>query len=239
MRSPLFLYYTEAYGPVSEGYAIQAIYTVAIPLENYQGETLSGTLTVPLPEGYDEASARIKGGAKASSYTADTVSFPVTLDVSGGVAEVLELVIEYKKVQEPVVTEAPIIIKGANGTWQKGEKDGLSFTSNAAFADFQKVQVDGKDLDASNYTVKEGSTIVTLKASYLDTLSAGRHTLSIVSSPGTASTEFTIMAAEVADEEINIPRTGDNSNVAIWFALLVISACSLTGTIAYSRRKNC
>lgn len=141
--------------------------------------------------------------------------------------------IEYK-----IVTEAPVIIKGANGIWHKGEKDGLSFTSNAAFADFQKIQVDGKDLDASNYTVKEGSTIVTLKPSYLDTLSAGRHTLSIVSSTGTASTEFTIMAAEVADKEINLPQTGDNSNVAIWFALLIISACSLTGTIAYRRRKN-
>lgn len=221
----------EAYGPVSDGYDFQAIYTVTIPLENYQGKTLGGILTIPLPEGYDGASARIKGGAKASSHTADTVSFPVTLDVSGGLAEVPELVIEYK-----IATEAPAIIKGANGIWHKGEKDGLSFTSNAAFADFQKVQVDGKDLDASNYTVKEGSTIVTLKPSYLDTLSAGRHTLSIVSSTGTASTEFTIMAAEVA--EINIPQTGDNGNVAIWFALLVISACSLTGTIAYRRRKN-
>ena len=223
----------EAYGPVSDGYDFQAIYTVTFPLENYQVKTLGGILTIPLPEGYDGASARIKGGAKASSHTADTVSFPVTLDVSGGLAEALELVIEYK-----IVTEAPVIIKGANGIWHKGEKDGLSFTSNAAFADFQKIQVDGKDLDASNYTVKEGSTIVTLKPSYLDTLSAGRHTLSIVSSSGTASTEFTIMAAEVADKEINLPQTGDNSNVAIWFALLVISACSLTGTIAYRRRKN-
>ena len=223
----------EAYGPVSEGYDFQAIYDVTIPLENYQGKTLGGILTIPLPEGYDGASARIKGGAKASSYTADTVSFPVTLDVSGGLAEGLELVIEYK-----IVTEAPVIIKGANGIWHKGEKDGLSFTSNAAFADFQKVQVDGKDLDASNYTVKEGSTIVTLKPSYLDTLSAGRHTLSIVSNTGTASTEFTIMAAEVPDKEINLPQTGDNSNVVIWFALLVLSACSLIGTIAYRRRKN-
>ena len=58
------------------------------------------------------------------------------------------------------------IIKGENSTWQKGTKDGLSFTSNAAYDDFLKVQVDGKDLDPSNYKVKEGSTIVTLKSSY-------------------------------------------------------------------------
>jgi len=80
----------------SEGYDIQAGYTVSIPLENYEGTTLSGTLTIPLPKGYDGATARIKNGAAASSYTATTVSFPVTLDVSYGTAEALELLIEYK-----------------------------------------------------------------------------------------------------------------------------------------------
>ncbi len=63
----------------------------------------------------------------------------------------------------------PVITAGANGVWQKGSKEGLSFTSNAA--------------------------IVTLKTSYLETLSAGKHTLGIVSDTGTAVTEFTIKAA--------------------------------------------
>lgn len=80
---------------LSEGYDIQAGYTVSIPLTDYEGETLSGTLTIPLPKGYDGATARIKNGAAASSYTATTVSFPVTLDVSYGTAEALELLIEY------------------------------------------------------------------------------------------------------------------------------------------------
>ena len=88
-----------------------------------------------------------------------------------------------------------VITAGANGSWQKGTKDSLSFTSNAAYKHFRKVQVDGKDLDAANYTVKEGSTIVTLKAEYLETLSVGKHTLAIVSDTGTAAAEFTIQAA--------------------------------------------
>ncbi len=165
-------YYPMIDAELSEGYDIQAGYTVSIPLTDYEGETLSGTLTIPLPQGYDGASARIKGGASASSYTATTVTFPLTLDVSGGTAEAFELLIEYKEAQEPV--QPPVIIAGANGSWQKSGTDGLSFTSNAAFADFIKVQVDGKDLDASNYTVKEGSTIVTLNAAYLNTLSVGK-----------------------------------------------------------------
>ena len=223
---------TEKYGPVSEGYDFQAIYTVTIPLENYQGSTLSGTLTIPLPEGYDGATARIKGGASASSYTATTVSFPVTMDVSGGVAEKFELVIEYKEAQE---SNAPVITSGANSTWQKGGTDGLSFTSNAAFADFIKVQVDGKDLDASNYTVKEGSTIVTLKPEYLETLSVGKHTLAIVSDTGTASTDFTIKAA--ASDDTQSPQTGNSSNMMLWITLLFVSGTGLFGATAYNRKK--
>lgn len=249
---------TEWYDPVSEGYDIQTEYTVSIPLENYENTTLSGTLTVPLPKGYDGATARIKGGASASSYTATSVSFPVTLDVSGGAAEVFGLLIEYKEAQEPV--QPPIIIAGANGSWQKGGTDGLSFTSNAAFADFIKVQVDGKDLDASNYTVKEGSTIVTLNAAYLNTLSVGKHTLSIVSANGTATTEFTITAAQTGGDDptggsdqtgsdtttqapnkndgaTSSPQTGDNSNMMLWITLLFVSGTGLFGATAYNRKK--
>ena len=227
-------YYPMIDAQLSEGYDIQAGYTVSIPLENYEDTTLSGTLTIPLPQGYDGATARIKNGAAASGYTATTVSFPVTLDVSYGTAEALELLIEYKEAQEPVVPDAPVIIKGANGSWQKSGTDGLSFTSNAAFADFIKVQVDGKDLDVSNYTVKEGSTIVTLNAAYLNTLSVGKHTLSIVSANGTATTEFTITAAQTGggttpqepgknEGAVTNPQTGDSSNMMLWIALLILS----------------
>ena len=129
-----------------------------------------------------------------------------------------------------------VIIEGANGSWQKGTKDGLSFTSNAAFAHFLKVQVDGKDLDVSNYTVKEGSTIVTLKAEYLETLSVGKHTLAIVSETGTATTEFTVKAAAVTDDTQS-PQTGDDSNIALWIAVLLAAGTALTGTAVYSRKR--
>ena len=129
-----------------------------------------------------------------------------------------------------------IITAGANGSWQKGTKDGLTFTSNAAYKHFQKVQVDGKDLDASNYTVKEGSTIVTLKTEYLETLSVGKHTLAIVSETGTATTEFTVKAAAVTDDTQS-PQTGDDSNIALWIAVLLAAGTALTGTAVYSRKR--
>ena len=144
-----------------------------------------------------------------------------------------------------------MIIEGANGKWQKGSEGGLSFTSNAAFADFQKVQVDGKDVDSSNYTVKEGSTIVTLKASYLETLPVGKHTLAIVSDTGTAETEFTVVAAEkqvVDDESANdkaasdgdkesLAKTGDDSMLPITVLSILAVVSIATGMFALRRSR--
>lgn len=125
-----------------------------------------------------------------------------------------------------------MIIAGANGTWQKGNKNTLSFTSNASFNHFIKVQVDGKELDKANYEVKEGSTTVTLKASYLETLSAGKHTLSIVSETGTATTEFTIKKVPVVHTDD--PKTGITMNMMLLSVMLLVSA-GVLGMVVYRK----
>lgn len=134
----------------------------------------------------------------------------------------------------------PKIIQGANGTWKLGGKDGLSFTSDAAFADFQRVQVDGRDLDGIHYEVREGSTIVTLKASYLETLAVGKHTLAIVSATGTAATEFTIQAAQTGTTpqktDSTAPKTGDDSRLFLGVGLLVVAGGAL-GALVYTRKR--
>ena len=96
---------------------------------------------------------------------------------------------------------SPEIIEGAGQSVTKGERKALTFRSNAEYDDFIRVELDGKTLDEKNYTVKEGSTVVTLKADFVATLSVGRHTLAIVSESGTATAEFTVYAtAEEAEE---------------------------------------
>lgn len=55
--------------------------------------------------------------------------------------------------------------------------------------------VDGKEVAAENYVLTEGSTIVTLKTSFLKTLGVGEHKLSVVSTTGTAETTFTVAEA--------------------------------------------
>lgn len=137
----------------------------------------------------------------------------------------------------------PVIVEGQNGKWTQGSKDGLAFKSSAAFADFQKVLVDGTEVDKANYTVSEDSTIVTLKPEYLATLSVGTHTLSINFTTGTASTEFEIKAA-TAEAPSNpgnttqtTPKTGDNSHMFLWIAILFVSGSALIGTTAYGKKK--
>ena len=136
---------------------------------------------------------------------------------------------------------APKIIAGTNATWQKGSGKDLSFTSNAAYGDFLKVQVDGKDVGATNYTVEEGSTVVTLKASYLETLSVGKHTLAIVSDTGVAETEFTITAAKeqktASGNEKSLSQTGDDSMLPVAALIVLAAASTAAGTLLLKRSR--
>ena len=61
-------------------------------------------------------------------------------------------------------------------------------------------------VDESNYTAKEGSTIIIFKAFYLDTLSVGTHTIEIVWTNDSASTTFTIN-----EKAPDTPEIGDRT----------------------------
>lgn len=90
---------------------------------------------------------------------------------------------------------APEIIDGKGQTMVIDAAKDLSFRSSAPIEFFQKVLVDDKEVAAENYVLTEGSTIVTLKASFLNTLGVGEHKLSVVSTTGTAETNFTVAEA--------------------------------------------
>ena len=128
------------------------------------------------------------------------------------------------------------IIEGIGQSLSAGEAKELTFRSNAAFGDFIRVELDGKTLDAADYTVKEGSTIITLKADYVGALSSGEHTISIVSTSGTATTTFTINAKTKVDNNTKSPRTGDYSHMILWIALLFVGGGLLTVTGVYGKK---
>ncbi|MGN0517722.1 MAG: ubiquitin-like protein [Acutalibacteraceae bacterium] len=131
----------------------------------------------------------------------------------------------------------PEIIGGLGQSVTEGEKKELTFRSNAAFSDFIRVELNGKTLDEKNYDVKEGSTVVTLKADYVSTLSVGEHTIGIVSTSGTAATTFTVNAKAAVNGDTKSPQTGYNSHMALWIALLFVSGGLMTVTGVYSKKK--
>ena len=152
----------------------------------------------------------------------------------------------------------PRITAGDGATVTQGEKNELTFTSDASFADFLRVELDGTTLDEKNYTKKEGSTIITLNRDFVATLSVGEHTLAIISQHGTATAKFTVKAkpAETTTPQPTvtpqptaqpqptvqpvspIPRTGDTANPALWFALLIVSGSALAAIFVLRRKAN-
>ena len=133
----------------------------------------------------------------------------------------------------------PKIIEGMGQKVTEGEMKAVSFRSDAAFADFIRVELDGKTLDGKYYTLSEGSTVVTLMDDYVASLSVGEHTLGIVSTNGTAVATFTVSAKAAADNnnDTKAPQSGDHSHMALWFVLLLASGGTLIGTTAISKKK--
>ena len=157
----------------------------------------------------------------------------------------------------------PKITAGDGAAVTQGEKKELTFTSDASFADFVRVELDGTALEEKNYTKREGSTIITLNRDFVAALSVGEHTLAIVSQHGTATAKFTVKAkpTETATPQPTvtpkptaqptqtaqpqptvqpvspIPGTGDTANPALWFALLIVSGGAAIGTTVASRKK--
>lgn len=65
-------------------------------------------------------------------------------------------------------------------------------------------------VDAKNYTAVSGSTIVTLSADYLKTLSTGNHTLTVLFNDGDCCTNFTVQVAGSSTTPSN-PGSGTGS----------------------------
>lgn len=122
------------------------------------------------------------------------VDKPATTEAKGEKHQECTVCHEKGKAEEIAIL-VPEIIDGKGQTMVVDAAKDLSFRSSAPLAFFQKVLVDDKEVAAENYVLTEGSTIVTLKTSFLNTLGVGEHRLSVVSTTGTAETTFTVAEA--------------------------------------------
>ena len=134
-------------------------------------------------------------------------------------------------ITEAEKSPAYTVTAGAEGKWYQKSGKTLSFTANGEFSKFVGVSVDGKRLADSAYTAKSGSTVVTLKNSYLNTLKQGKHTLTVHFEDGKAETAFQVLAAKDGTN----PTTGDT--IHLWAGILFVSLTGLAGAgFAWARK---
>ena len=132
------------------------------------------------------------------------------------------------------------IIDGANSTWTPSSDGTLSIRGDGEVSKFVSVKVDGVIVDAANYTVTSGSTIITFTKDYLNTLSAGNHTFDIAWTDGSASTSFTVNATPTetpkteAAKKDDVPKTGD-SNLVVWLFITAIISGSVV--LCFGRKR--
>ena len=126
------------------------------------------------------------------------------------------------------------VIEGANSSWTKNTEGTLTFRADGDFSKFLGIKVDDSWVDSENYISDSGSTIVTLKNEYLQTLAVGTHKMTFVYTDGECSTNFEIKEAEEIYENSDNPTTGDSSNIFLWISLfsvgilvaIVIAVCN-------------
>ena len=128
------------------------------------------------------------------------------------------------------------ILDGAGSSWTQNTDGSLAIRGSGEISKFREVKVDGVTVDPVNYTVTEGSTIITFKPEYLKSLSAGNHSFELVWTDGTAATNFTV--AENADQSAKSPKTGEDFSMVLCTVLLMVSCAGLAGMFAKRKRNH-
>ena len=177
--------------------------------------------TITANSGYKLVKVLVDGTDKTADMVGDTLKLTnITSNIN------LEVVVE-KIVYE--VTE------GANQKYTITKNNEAKFKINADFRLFDdgKVYVDNELVDPKNYTAESGSTIITLKKEFVDTLSVGEHTLKVLfNDGGEAITTFNVAKVTVPTDN---PNTGDN--IGFYIISGILSIVGLAGAGIFYRRK--
>ena len=172
---------------------------------------------------------------------------------------------ELKTMQPTVAQSTYNFLEGENVSWTQGGNGTLRFRVNGEISKFTGVKVDGTLVSADNYTTQSGSTIITLKSSYLKDLSVGTHKITVIYTDGECSADFEIKRAtggtttETTTEATteggksssgaatatattenttatNAPKTGDDSNPLVWIVLLAAPCGGMAVVVRYKSK---
>ena len=138
-------------------------------------------------------------GKSETSFTYDADIAPQTSEITReAIANVVFTVGWYSEggISGGSGDSGDLVLYGGGQTYHKMAPSSLSFRSTAPLDEFQEVLINGEVVDSSNYTLTEGSTIVTLDIDYLDSLDIDDYEITVVSDSGSPSTDFEVITAE-------------------------------------------
>ncbi|HHV03336.1 MAG TPA: LPXTG cell wall anchor domain-containing protein, partial [Bacteroidales bacterium] len=222
----------------------------------YALTVINGTTTTPTPAEGDTVTITANPPATGKVFdkwtTSDGVEFANANSATTTFvmpAKAVAVTATYKDIS----SETPDykIIDGENGIWKKGNTKGIVIISNGDYGDFTGVNVDGIFIDSSNYTSAAGSTVVTLKPAYLETLAVGTHIVTLQFGNYSVQTNLTILAADERPDESKpdeskpdeskpneeIPKTGDSNHTLPLIGLLLLSGSALIGVTRNKKKK--
>lgn len=119
-------------------------------------------------------------------------------------------------------------VDGISVEYGSGEK--VVFTIHAEFSEFVGLYFNGEEVSKDNYTVEEGSTIITLLDEYVSTFDVGEHGLTAVFEKGSAELTLVVTASQTDVD------TGDNDLMQVFTAMLITSF--LTMFIVRKKKSN-
>ncbi len=173
--------------------------------------------------------------------TLDKITYDYATDISEDITDE-EGVTYYKFISVSFNTTCDqinysAIVSGGNGAnEQTVVADGISSiigTVDGDFSKFDKLLKDGQELTSKDYTAHAGSVVITLQPSYIQTLSYGTHTFTVLMIDGTATFDITVTAPAT----VTYPDTGDSNNLTLWVILVCVGIGGMVGFLFVGKQK--
>ena len=139
------------------------------------------------------------------------------------------------------------VIDGNGSTWANTDNEGLTFTVNGHHEKFAGLLINGATVDAKYYVIQAGSTVITLKAEYLQTLSAGKYTVTVRYTDGSTDGEDSFTVTEnnsvtpsdpaAASDPDAADGTAGNRGVVVGIILAIICVLVLIFLLLFFKKR--
>lgn len=151
----------------------------------------------------------INGGTNAV-YSENLTNFITNGNFNTDVTKYLSSVTELNKTENGYEAETVYeVTKGENQEVTATKSNEVTFTIDVDYELFDELYINGTLVPKENYTVKSGSTIITLNSNYVNTLATGEYEVTATfTDGGTATTTLKLLST--TESKVDNPKTSDN-----------------------------